>query len=48
MNNYSKVLTQAEVDLINQKFGTDLVYTDACHYRAAQVIWNLWKGAGHE
>lgn len=40
---HSKVLSQEDIEVINQKFGLDLAYANAQHYRAAQVIWNLWK-----
>lgn len=43
MENYSKLLSEEDLQVINERFGTDLVYADARHYRAAQVIWNLWK-----
>lgn len=43
MENYSKLLSEEELQVINERFGTDLVYADAKHYRAAQVIWNLSK-----
>lgn len=34
-------LTSAQLEAINMKYGLDLSYHDASHYRAAQVIWNL-------
>ena len=37
------VLTQDEMDIVNDMFALDLKYGNATHYRAAQVIWNLWK-----
>lgn len=37
------VLTQDEMDIVNDVFSLDLNYGNATHYRAAQVIWNLWK-----
>ncbi|MDN3688712.1 hypothetical protein QWZ15_12790 [Cyclobacterium jeungdonense] len=43
MENYSKLLSKEDFEVINERFGTDLVYNDARHYRAGQVIWNLWK-----
>lgn len=43
MENYSKLLSEEDLQVINERFGTDLAYADARHYRAAQVIWNLWK-----
>lgn len=42
----TKMLTANEVLAINEKFGLDLSYEDATHYRAAQVIWTLSKPAG--
>lgn len=37
----TKTLSEAEVTVINEKYCLDLSYTDATHYRAAQVIWSL-------
>lgn len=37
------LLTQDQFLVINEKFGLDLSYSDAVHYRAALVIWSLWK-----
>jgi|GEM_PF-2922207 len=42
------VLTQDELDVVNEMFGLDLDYANATHYRAAQVIWNLWKADGSD
>lgn len=38
------LLTQDQFLVINEKFGLDLSYSNAEHYRAAVVIWSLWKG----
>ena len=43
MENQSKILSPEDVEVINVKFGIQLQYNDATHYRAAQTIWNLWK-----
>jgi len=43
MQTTSKILTQEDLEIINTKFGIQLAYNDAVHYRAAQTIWNLWK-----
>jgi hypothetical protein len=37
------MLTEDQVTVINENFGLDLKYSDATHYRAAMVIWSLWK-----
>lgn len=34
-------LTSAQLEAINMKYGLDLSYDNAAHYRAAQVIWSL-------
>jgi hypothetical protein len=41
------LLTQQELEIINEKFHLDLDYGNAIHYRAAMVIWNLWKDPAH-
>ncbi|WP_162633253.1 hypothetical protein [Echinicola strongylocentroti] len=38
-----KLLSQEDMQVINEHFGLDLDYKNATHYRAAQVIWILWK-----
>lgn len=43
MTAQKSVLTQDELEVVNEMFGLDLNYGNATHYRAAQVIWNLWK-----
>jgi hypothetical protein len=45
MENSSKILSPEDLEVINAKFGIELNYSDATHYRAAQTIWNLWKAA---
>lgn len=37
----TKTLTPAELDVLNARFDLDLSYSNATHYRAAQVIWAL-------
>jgi hypothetical protein len=37
----TKTLSAAEFDVLNARFDLDLSYSDATHYRAAQVIWAL-------
>lgn len=37
------LLTQPQLEAVNVKFGLDLDYSQAPHYRAAQVIYSLWK-----
>ena len=37
----TKTLTTEEIDVLNARFDLDLSYSDATHYRAAQVIWAL-------
>lgn len=41
MNN--AILSQDQLLAVNEKFNLDLAYNDASHYRAAQVIFSLWK-----
>ena len=43
MTAQKSVLTQDELEVVNEMFSLDLNYGNATHYRAAQVIWNLWK-----
>jgi hypothetical protein len=43
MTAQKSVLTQDELQIVNEMFSLDLDYGNATHYRAAQVIWNLWK-----
>ena len=38
---FSRLLTQDDFDLLNSKYGLNLIYNDADDYRHAQVIWNL-------
>lgn len=37
------ILTQDQLTAVNTQFGLDLEYNNATHYRAAQVIFGLWK-----
>jgi len=37
----TKMLTEADLEAINAKYNLDLDYTNATHYRAAQVIWTI-------
>ena len=37
----TKMLTAADLEAINAKYSLDLSYSDATHYRAAQVIWSI-------
>jgi hypothetical protein len=37
------ILSQDQLRAVNEKFNLDLIYNDASHYRAAQVIFSLWK-----
>ncbi|MEX2592933.1 MAG: hypothetical protein WD426_09160 [Anditalea sp.] len=48
MSDYSKILTKEDLEVINERFSLDLSYNDARHYRAAQVIRNLWKSQGQD
>jgi hypothetical protein len=41
----SKILTKDDIEVINANFDLNLLYENAEHYRAAQVIRNLWKNA---
>lgn len=41
MNN--AILSPDQLLAVNEKFKLDLTYNDASHYRAAQVIYSLWK-----
>lgn len=43
MSNYTRILTKEDVEVINANFDINLEYQNTEHYRAAQVIWNLWK-----
>lgn len=45
MSDYTRILTQEDVEVINANFDLNLLYENAEHYRAAQVIRNLWKNA---
>ena len=37
----TKMLTPSDLEAINAKYGLDLDYANATHYRAAQVIWTI-------
>lgn len=37
----TKMLTASDLEAINAKYGLDLDYANATHYRAAQVIWTI-------
>jgi hypothetical protein len=37
------ILTEHQLQAINTQFGLSLDYNDATHYRAAQIIYTLWK-----
>ncbi len=39
----SSILTSDQLHAVNEQFHLDLSYADAIHYRAAQVIYALWK-----
>ncbi len=38
---FSRLLVQDDFDLLNTKYGLNLIYESADDYRHAQVIWNL-------
>lgn len=38
---FSRLLTQADFDLLNSQYGLELEFDSAADYRHAQVIWNL-------
>lgn len=38
---FSRLLSQSDFDLLNEKYGLNLEYDSAFDYRHAQVIWNL-------
>ncbi len=38
---FSRLLTEADFDILNSQYGLNLDYRDADDYRHAQVIWNL-------
>jgi hypothetical protein len=42
------ILTQDQLLAVNEKFKLDLDYSSATHYRAAQVIYKLWKATEPE
>ncbi|AEL23988.1 hypothetical protein [Cyclobacterium marinum] len=48
MENQSKILSPEDIEVINAKFGIELLYNNATHYRAAQTIWNLWKASDNK
>jgi hypothetical protein len=37
------ILTNTQFEAVNERFNLDLDYGQAKHYRAAQVIFGLWK-----
>ncbi|PRY90545.1 hypothetical protein CLW00_101207 [Mongoliibacter ruber] len=37
------ILTQNQLVAVNENFELDLDYGNATHYRAASIIYNLWK-----
>jgi len=39
----TKLLSKIEIEVMNARYELDLSYTDATHYRAAQVIWSLGR-----
>jgi len=42
----TKMLSEADLAAINAKYALDLSYSDATHYRAAQVIWSISHAKG--
>ena len=38
-----QILSKEQIEIINEYFQTDLDHAKASEYRAAMVIWNLWK-----
>lgn len=38
-----QILSKEQIEIINAYFQTDLDHAKASEYRAAMVIWSLWK-----
>lgn len=37
------ILSQDQLTVVNEMFTLDLEYSNASHYRAASIIYKLWK-----